>query len=50
MPWDSNGKDVAQKIKILIEHLDIVYWKSKYLKTMKKYRDENRNTIYIDNV
>ena len=40
-------KRFGTKRKILIEHPDIVYWRSKYLRTMKKYRDERRNIIYI---
>lgn len=36
------------KRKILMERPNILHWRYKYIKAIKKYRGEGRNIIYID--
>ena len=33
---------------VLIERPDIINWTSKYLRSIKKYRAEGRNIVYVD--
>lgn len=41
-------KKCQNKRKILIERPNILHWRYKYLRAIKKYRQENRPIIYID--
>lgn len=41
-------KKCASFRKVLIERPDIVNWRCKYLQTIKRYRQENRNIVYMD--
>ena len=36
------------KRKILVERPNILHWRYKYIHAMRKYREEGRNIIYID--
>lgn len=41
-------KKTTQKRKLLIERPDIVYWRHKYLRSLKSLRDEGRTIYYLD--
>nr|CAH7725743.1 unnamed protein product [Callosobruchus chinensis] len=36
------------KRKILMEKPNILHWRYKYLRSIKRYREEGRNIIYLD--
>ncbi|KAG8183832.1 hypothetical protein JTE90_025715 [Oedothorax gibbosus] len=41
-------KNTVDKRQFLMEEPNIVQWRYRYLRFMKKYRDDNRNIIYLD--
>ncbi|KAG8196551.1 hypothetical protein JTE90_003566 [Oedothorax gibbosus] len=41
-------KNTVDKRQLLMEEPNIVQWKYRYLRQMKKYRDDNRNIIFFD--
>ncbi|PSN49868.1 hypothetical protein C0J52_14142 [Blattella germanica] len=41
-------KECGTKRKLLIEHPDIIYWQSKYLRSIKEQKYEGKNIIYIN--
>lgn len=41
-------KKCQNKRKILMEKPHILHWRYKYLRAIKKYREQNRNIVYID--
>jgi len=38
----------GNKRKILMERPNILHWRYKYLREIKKYREEGRNIVYLD--
>jgi hypothetical protein len=43
-----NLKNVSQKKELLVEQPNIVSWRWRYLKAIKKHRQDERSIVYLD--